>query len=349
MFAATESPEILTPAELDIYLAKGWFRMNQTIFTTHFLQFNNRDYPAIWLRVALDNYNPDSKHKTVLQRNKQFRTEIRKALITVQHEQLYNKYKTAVSFEAYSSLNQLLLNGYSENIYNTWQVNVYDNHKLIASGFFDLGNTAAEGIVCIYHPDYKKYSLGKYLIYTKMDHCRQLGLSHFYPGYAVPGYAAFDYKLELGKAAMQYYNVSTAQWVPYTTTIEMYNPLNDMVLKLTMLQAGLNGNYIKSKLMHYRFFDGVLNIRFWADLLDYPVFLLPGVIKKERTTIPLIVYNIVNGHYMLLECEPIYKTDTYAGSGNIFSSDILSIERCIYDTPDIEKMAAALAQNDSLL
>jgi len=349
MFAATESPEILTPKQLDVYLAKGWFRMNQTIFTTHFLQFNNEYYAAVWLRVALDNYKPDSKHKAVLQRNKLFKTEIRKALITVQHEQLYNKYKTAVAFEAYSSLSQLLLNGYSENIYDTWQVDVYDNHKLIASGFFDLGHTAAEGIVCIYHPDYKKYSLGKYLIYTKMDYCRQQGLSYFYPGYTVPGYSAFDYKLELGKAAMQYYNAATTQWVPYTTRIEMYNPLTDMLQKLNLLQAKLDEKNIKNRLMHYRFFDGVLNIRFWADLLDYPVFVLPAPVQKHPALIPLIVYNIISSHYMLLQCDPIYKTDTYTGSSNIFSSDILSIEKCIYTTPDVEEMAAALAQNDSLL
>lgn len=348
MFAASESPDIITPAELDDYLAKGWFRMNQTIFTTHFLQFNNQFYAAVWLRVALHDYEPDNKHKALLERNKKFRTEIKKAEITLQHEDLYDKYKKAVSFEAYASLNQLLLNGYTENIYDSWQVNVYDNDTLIAAGFFDVGNTSAEGIVCIYHPDYKKYSLGKYLIYTKLDYCRQHQLTYFYPGYVVPGYKAFDYKQDLGRSAMHYYNIATNQWVKYSTLADMYNPLTDMREKLETLQTRLEGKYVKSKLLYYRFFDGVLNIRFWADLLDYPVFLLPGIIKKDHTAIPIIVYNILNGRYLLLECTPIYKTDVGNINSNVFSSDILSIDRCTYDTPDVDKMAAVLTWNDSL-
>jgi hypothetical protein len=34
MFVEVHTPAVLTRAELDAYLARGWFRMGQTIFTT---------------------------------------------------------------------------------------------------------------------------------------------------------------------------------------------------------------------------------------------------------------------------------------------------------------------------
>ncbi len=349
IFAVTESPGAISPEELDDYLARGWFRMNQTIFTTHFLHFNSRYYAAVWLRLSLADYIQDNTHKTLLKRNQPFRVCIQKAVITPEHNELYEKYKTAIAFDAYSSLNQLLLNGQPGNIFNTWQVNMYDGDRLIACGFFDMGKTSAEGIVSIYHPDYKKYSLGKFLIYTKIDYCRRHGLAYFYPGYAVPGYKAFDYKLEIGGHAIQYFKVATSQWMQYTTLAAIYNPLTEMYEKLEVLKHALETKYIDSNLLYYRFFDCALNIRFWGDLLDYPVFLLPGIIKKDHTAIPIIVYNITNGRYTLIECTPVYKIESAVNNDPVFSSDILSIDRYIYDTPDVDKIAAVLTWNDKQL
>ena len=56
MFAQIVYPSELSPEELDNYLSNGWFRMRQAIFTTNFLQFHDIFYSAIWLRVAIAEY-----------------------------------------------------------------------------------------------------------------------------------------------------------------------------------------------------------------------------------------------------------------------------------------------------
>ena len=104
--------------------------------------------------------------------------------------------------------------------------------------------------------------------------------------------------------------------------------------------------YIDSTMLYYKFFDCALNIRFWGELLDYPVFLLPGIVKKDHTAIPMIIYNITNGRYTLIECTPVYKIADVVNDENTFASDILCIDRYIYDTPDVEKIAAVLMWND---
>jgi arginine-tRNA-protein transferase len=333
MFAATESPLTITPVQLDDYLAKGWFRMNQTIFTTHFLQFNNIFYSAIWLRINISNYAPGGNHRALIKGIKNFRTEIQPAEITLQHEALYEKYKTGISFDAYSSLQQLLCGSYTYNIYNTWQVNIYDGRVLIASGFFDMGKTSAEGIVSIYHPDYKKYSLGKCLIYSKVDYCRQQGLLFFYPGYAVPGYAAFDYKLSIGAQSLQYYNKAISQWLPYNGVQAMYKPLTDMLKHLETLHTGLQQKNMPCQLFYYRFFDAALNINLWTTLLDYPVFLLLFKPGQNDSAVNIIIFNIVSRQYILCECFPLYAIDYSETTSTTFSSDVLSVHRELYNTP----------------
>jgi len=348
MFAASLSPLSLAPEELDAYLANGWFRMNQTIFTTHFLQFNKTFYNAIWLRVHITDYSPGNKHTTILKRIKQFRVEIKQGRITTAHEALYEKYKEAVAFDAYTSLYQLLFGSYTHNIYNTRQVNIYDDALLIATGFFDVGKTSAEGIVSIYDPAYRKYSLGKCLIYSKIDYCRQQGLTYFYPGYAVPGYTAFDYKLDIAAEKLEYYNIATGQWVPHTTAQAMFKPLDEMCCRLQLLQAALQKANINMQLLYYRFFDAALNITLWPGLLGYPVFLLPINYKQDDVVVRLIVYNVASGNYIITECTAVYSMRDDHNAAHIFSTDVLHVEKELFSAIHINQVVAFVANYNNI-
>lgn len=202
----------IEPEELDDYLAHGWFRMQQSIFTTHQIIFEEVLYPAIWLRVNLPAFKADKKYRSLNKINSKFKFEIKKAFITQQHEALFQSYRASIPFKTAHSLHWLLLGDKSSNVYNTYMINVYDEAKLISTGFFDLGNNSAAGICSVYHPDYKKYSLGKYIIYVKMLACKEAGFHYFYPGYFVPGYRRFDYKLETGKPAIEYFDIYKESW-----------------------------------------------------------------------------------------------------------------------------------------
>lgn len=205
----------LEPAQLDIFLSLGWFRMQQTIFTTDSLYFNDQVYDAIWLRVRLHDFEPDKKYKKLSEKNNRFRTEIKRLNITPAHEALYDSYKKGISFEGASSLHSLLYGKSDYNVYNTQMINVYDGNILIGTGCFDTGKESAAGIYSIFDPAYKKFSLGKYMIYEKMQYCKRKNFSYFYPGYFVPGYPAFDYKLEIGKPAIDYLDPLQKKWYAF--------------------------------------------------------------------------------------------------------------------------------------
>lgn len=202
----------IEPTQLDGFLSIGWFRTGQTIFTTNILFFDDQVFDAIWLRIRLHDFTEDRKYKLLARKNSKFRIEIKKENITTAHEALYNSYKQSIPFEVATSLHALLYGNSDKNVYDTWMIDVYDNETLIGTGGFDLGSNSAAGIFSVYDPAYKNYSLGKYMIYEKMQFCKREKFTYFYPGYFVPGYARFDYKLEIGKQAIEYFNPVQKKW-----------------------------------------------------------------------------------------------------------------------------------------
>ena len=193
-------------------LAAGWYRIQQTLFTTDFLSFDEVLYQAIWLRVRLHDFEADKTYRTLIKKNKYFRTEISRLILTPAHEALFSNYKNHITFEASSSLHSLMYGNEDKNVFNTQMINLYDGERLIASGGFDLGEQSVEGIFSVYDPAYKQFSLGKYLIYEKMQYCKKEGFTWFYPGYYVPGYVRFDYKKEIGKEALEYFDREQGKW-----------------------------------------------------------------------------------------------------------------------------------------
>lgn len=205
----------LEPAQLDCFLSLGWFRMQQTIFTTDFLYFDDQMYDAVWLRIRLHDFFSDKRYTILSKKNSHFKTEIKKLIITPAHDKLYNSYKESISFEGASSLRSLLFGKNENNAYDTRMIDMFDGDRLIGTGVFDLGKNSAAGICSIYDPAYKKFSLGKYMIYKKLQYCKQENFSYFYPGYFVPGYPMFDYKLDIGKPAIEYFDPTQKKWYAF--------------------------------------------------------------------------------------------------------------------------------------
>ena len=340
MFAKMRTPAALAPSDLDHYLSQGWFRMRQTIFTTSFLHFNNRCYSVLWLRVALDRFLPCKKYGELNKINSKFKTEIKPLDLTAAHEALYQLYRQSVSFDVSPTLHDLLVGNEAYNRFDTYQVNVFDGNKLIAAGFFDLGKTSAAGISSIYHPEYKKYSLGKYLIFLKIDFCMQNSLAHFYPGYLVPGYRAFDYKTEIGKGSLEWLQFETGYWLPYQSFNPAMSPMICMEEKLLALRSRLTKHNIHSAVMYYKFFDASLDPHYSGDdLFEFPIFLYHFITPDHYD---MIVYNVKDAQYHLLQCSPIAHLDYYSFSNNIFNSCLLKINKSLLITSVADEIADML-------
>ncbi len=343
MFAAVNHPETLTPEEIDSYLLQGWFRMGPTIFTTNFLSFKENLYGAIWLRVNLDTYNGEKTQTKLFRLNSSLRTETKRATITEEKEMLFEAYKKSVVFEASASVKHLLLGKSDRSAYDTYEICVYDNEKLIACGYFDLGASSAMGISCFYDPAYKKHSLGKYLIYLKMAHCKAVGFQYFYPGYFVPGYPFFDYKLTMAKDSLQYLQLETQQWHPIEAFSKELAPLETMRRKLASLQQKLREQGVTCVLMRYEFFDAnLIPDLVGADLFDFPLFLfMPGSLQDPVNQ--FIIYDVIDQQYHLIRCRGIWKTNSGSASDATYSAYVLKLEDKLFSSSVMEMIAALIA------
>ena len=343
MLAEVHYPEQLSPEALDAYLQQGWFRMGQTIFTTNFVHFHHQLYSAIWLRLILSEFTEERTQLKLFKRNARFRSEIKPATITEEKEDLYAHYKESCSFETSASLRQLLYRGADlTSVYNTYEVAVYDGKQLIAIGYFDLGGNSAEGITSVYHPAYKKFSLGKFLIYQKIMYCKQLGLTYFYPGYFVPGYASFDYKLSIGKNALEFLQLSSSQWLPLQRFSPASIPINVMEEKLEVLRNILMENNLVSSVLKYTYFDANLVPELTGtELFDFPIMLLCGIPSDDNKNI-LVVFDVCDEHYHLLHCAAIWSTGNLNEEPGFFSTHLLKIAEEILTTPFAEDLLSPI-------
>ena len=207
-------PETLTPAQLDEYLSRGWYRMGQTIFTTDAVPLNGSVYSVFWLRINLRQLMYGKSQKKLFQINKNFVARIGPLSINEELEELYTLYRKSVDFSPPESVEEYLFLGIDQNIYDSYLVEIRDGGKLIAAGIFDNGENTIAGIMNFFHPAYKKYSLGKYLMLLKIDHAIEMGKSWYYPGYIARGYSKFDYKLFPDKHATEVYDRESRQWKP---------------------------------------------------------------------------------------------------------------------------------------
>ena len=208
-------PSALTGDQLDAFLALGWYRMNQTIFTvTHSFIEDKGDFrPVWWLRFPVQDLPARDAHRRIRRRNAGFRVEISSPFVPhPTYEILYNRYLESVPFDGYSSIHDALYYDAEHNIYDTHALQIWDGDRLVGMGIFDLGAKSGASILHFYDPEYARYSIGKYLILLTMDELRARGCEWYYPGYVVTDVPRFDYKFFLGRDVAEYFEPTSQTW-----------------------------------------------------------------------------------------------------------------------------------------
>ena len=201
---------------LDYYLSLGYYRMNQDLFTCRFLPVGQHLHTVHWLRLVLPQVQYGSKQRRLLRLSERFTVTVKPFRLTPEYEELYARYYQAVDFDTAPSLEALLLAGATHTVFDTRIVEVREGGRLIAAGIFDCGTASIAGIVNFYDPDYRKYSLGKYLLLLKTEYACRQQLAYYYPGYLVQGYPKFDYKLFACPAATEVFDCRSSQWLPFS-------------------------------------------------------------------------------------------------------------------------------------
>lgn len=208
-------PEAIDPALLDAYLSKGWYRIQQMLVTTDLITKENEFLAVFWLRYRMEAYTHSKKSKKLLKDIHPFTISIEPLAFTTELTDLYSRYHSSLAFDMSDTLQGYLLGDRAASVFDTRMICIRHEGRLIAAGCYDEGETATMGIVNIYDPAYKKYSLGKVLVLLKLEEAQRKGKTFFYPGYISIHNTKFDYKLFPSLDATEVYNRLTDDWVPY--------------------------------------------------------------------------------------------------------------------------------------
>jgi leucyl-tRNA---protein transferase len=312
-----------TAEQLDEFLAKGWYRMQDNLFTVHYIagKKENEINPAIWLRVPIEKFKKSKSQRQISNRiEKKFKIEVRKALFDKKKARLYENYTKNIRWrsDSFYTLEQPK--------FNSWEVCIYDGPELIAFSFFDLGKKAISSIVGIYHPDYEKYSLGNYTMIAEIEFGRQNGFEYYYPGYFVIGNPDFDYKLKF--LPIEFYRIFTKSWHPISDFSETDNITKYFEIKLNELSNFLTLQNIENQVIKISTDAQVFLFEFrdFGYLLDHPY----GLILKPyqpATAFIVVVYDVKKSKYALCKAKhPISLLDYFDFFNGENSEDFLIIE-----------------------
>lgn len=208
-------PETVSPELLDAFLSKGWYRIHQMLITTDLIAKDDEFFAVFWLRYRLQDYRHSKKSHKLLQASNQFAKQIEPLQFTDELEDLFTKYRQQIDFDMSESVRAYLLGDRRENVFNSQLITIRDDGKLIAAGCYDEAEASLMGLLSIYDPAYKKYSLGKVLLLLKLEEAMRLQKTYFYPGYISLHTPKFDYKLFPDLEATEVYNRLPDEWQPY--------------------------------------------------------------------------------------------------------------------------------------
>ncbi len=300
MFTEKHHPQIIEAKELDAYLARGWYRMGQTIFTTHFLFYEGNLFSAIWTRLPLRGYSFRKSLRKILNRNsRRFTFQIQKGNLNEEKEALYQKYRASYSWFQSPNLDAYLMDGATENVFDTHEISIYDDEKLVAFSLFDKGEKAMMSIIGVFDPEYATYSLGFYTMLLEVEYCLEHNFDYYYPGYIVPGRSKFDYKRRIGTTEeVQYYDIRRGKWKALLHLTDDEIPINKICQKLARIHSDLMYRHVNSQLLYYPLEKAHLDEFSISHRIDAPIFLN---CFDDHFTAPryLVFYNIYTETYSL--------------------------------------------------
>lgn len=213
-------PDQLLPEELDELLGTGWFRVQQAVFTTHFIFEGAQLLPVFWLRYPVQQVHLSRSARKLFRTACAYDISIRSGAFSAEQEKLYQLYRDSLSFPVSPTLTDLLHGERQDNVFQTRHLEVRLAGKLIASGIYDDGKDSIAGIVNFFDPAFRKFSMGKLLMILKLNQAREMNQQFYYPGYISTATSKFDYKLFLDPQRAEVYIPLMEQWVPYPEAVK---------------------------------------------------------------------------------------------------------------------------------
>lgn len=244
----------ISAKRLDKLLSKGYFRTGNYLMRTRVLYFNDEILNTLHIRILLETHLLSKSLKKLLHKNnKRFSYSIQPYNITIEKEYLYKQHRARFKGNASASLSGFMYDNYNKNIFNTYEINVYDGDVLVAYSFFDVGINSIASIIGIFDQAYEKYSLGIYTMLLEMEYAKSMQFKYYYPGYVAYEPSQFNYKLRLSDL-FEYYDWYTQTWHPFENSLKTTKVSDFFMSKMQIAKGWLDRFGLKYKELFYPYF-----------------------------------------------------------------------------------------------
>lgn len=196
--------EKVSPQQLDSLLADGWRHFGEHFFRYNIAFHEYKLRRVLPLRVRLSDFTLSKSQRRILKRNHGLQTVVRPIEITPDKKILFERHKQRFDHSVPDSIYDFLSHSPSDVPCEALEFCVYENQKLLAASFFDVGATAVSGVYAMFDPQEKTRSLGIFTMLSVIDYALRNNKTFYYPGYAYTGNSFYDYKKRF--SALEYFD-----------------------------------------------------------------------------------------------------------------------------------------------
>lgn len=250
------------------------------------------------IRLNLKKYHPSKSIRKIARKvENRFQVSIQKMMLNEIKDKLYITHQKRFKGFQFKSLTQMLIGDSPVNLFDTYEINVYDGDELIAYSLFDLGKKGIASILGVFDERYKSYSLGIYTMYAEIKWAIQNGFDYYYPGYVIKNNPLFDYKLRLGE--YEFFDWTTNAWKQKEEVIQLPTVGDSIKHKLFELTQALEQIKIKYEYKIYPYYSlGFLSMTNYQFYVKSPShILLPSLSSNNRKVI--LEYDAEDNRYVL--------------------------------------------------
>lgn len=258
----------LSPSRYERLLAQGYFRSGGRMFRSDLMCVEDEIWTPINIRLDLEAFQLRKSQRKVLQRcRSRFRITVGPLELTEEKDVLYRSFKNRFKGFVHDSLELFLREGAPSIDVETWEICIWDGAQLIAYSLVDRTSSAAASLLCVYHQDYTRWSLGYCTLLLEALWAQEMGVRWFYPGYIFDRPSLFDYKLRLGPMR---YRTPRGRWA----MLSQYNPSETVAFQVLEATQGLELALQKRLLPTERFVYPLFSLAFLQPglgLMDLPM------------------------------------------------------------------------------
>lgn len=184
----------IAPEELDLFLANGWRHFGEHFYRYSLNWYRDEIRAVIPLRIRLADFSFSKSQRRVLNKNLDLQSLVRPIEICPETVSMFERHRFRFEENIPYSIYTFMSYEPATVPCKSFEMAVYQDEKLLAKSFFDVGKDSISSIYGIFEPEITERSLGILTMLLEIDFAIKNGKKFYYHGYAYEGNSFYDYK-----------------------------------------------------------------------------------------------------------------------------------------------------------